>query len=465
MMARQGWHVTVLEQQARPGGCLQCFTRCGARFETGMHYIGSAAPGQKLYRILDSLGVAGDIQLQSLDTSGYDTITLHGLGTFHYANGREAFVETLSAETGASPDIIARYHDVITALSGAWSPDNLSHDLSAITAGRHLHTMSVNAVLDEMIPDPLLRLVLAGNLPLYAGERDRTPFATAAFITDFYNRSAYRIVGGSDTLSDALIRRIVERDGTVRTSSAVTRIVCDATHAVGVEVNGSEFVPADMVIAAIHPASVMRLTDSRLLRAAQRARICSIPNTVGCFCLYLRFRPGTMPYAATNYFSYADGTPWGAEEYTPDEWPKAYLYMHGCHSPSPRFAETGIVIAYMRWDDVRQWSETTVGHRGAEYEAFKEAQARRLLARLEADHPGLTSCIDSYYTSTPLTYRDYTGTPCGAMYGIVRDVSAGASGRVQHRLRIPNLRLAGQNINSHGILGTLVGSLLATTSA
>ena len=57
---------------------------------------------------------------------------------------------------------------------------------------------SIDSVLDVLIRDPLLRDVLVGNLPLYAAEKGRTPFATHAFITDFYNRGAFRIVGGSD---------------------------------------------------------------------------------------------------------------------------------------------------------------------------------------------------------------------------------------------------------------------------
>jgi all-trans-retinol 13,14-reductase len=32
---------------------------------------------------------------------------------------------------------------------------------------------------------------------------------------------------------------------------------------------------------------------------------------------------------------------------------------------------------------------------------------------------------------------------------------------VQHRTKIPNLLLAGQNTNSHGILGVLVGTIVA----
>ena len=41
ILAKNGYDVTVLEQGNQIGGCLQCFTRHGAKFETGMHFIGS----------------------------------------------------------------------------------------------------------------------------------------------------------------------------------------------------------------------------------------------------------------------------------------------------------------------------------------------------------------------------------------------------------------------------------------
>ena len=42
ILAKNGYAVTVLEQGVQVGGCLQCFSRRGAKFETGMHFIGSA---------------------------------------------------------------------------------------------------------------------------------------------------------------------------------------------------------------------------------------------------------------------------------------------------------------------------------------------------------------------------------------------------------------------------------------
>ena len=114
----------------------------------------------------------------------------------------------------------------------------------------------------------------------------------------------------------------------------------------------------------------------------------------------------------------------------------------------------------MQMQDVQRWVGTRVGHRGADYEAFKQRKAEQLLDSVERQFPGLRASIKHYYTSTPLTYQDYTGTEGGGMYGVARDIHLGAACRVPHRTKIPNVLQTGQNINSHGILGVLVGTIV-----
>jgi all-trans-retinol 13,14-reductase len=114
----------------------------------------------------------------------------------------------------------------------------------------------------------------------------------------------------------------------------------------------------------------------------------------------------------------------------------------------------------MRYDEVRQWEHTHVGHRGDDYLAFKEFKAQQMLAALERSFPGINSCIEGYETSSPLTYRDYTGTHEGSMYGIIRDKNFPTQTLVSQRTKVPNLFLTGQNINSHGILGVSIGSAI-----
>lgn len=46
------------------------------------------------------------------------------------------------------------------------------------------------------------------------------------------------------------------------------------------------------------------------------------------------------------------------------------------------------------------------------------------------------------------------------MYGNAKDISLGSACRVPQRTKVPNLYLTGQNINSHGMLGVLVGAIV-----
>ena len=462
ILARAGYEVTVLEQGTQVGGCLQCFSRRGGKFETGMHFIGSASEGQTLDRLLNFIEVKPDITLSQLDTTGYDVVSLCGQH-FRFANGREAFIEQMSQYFPSQRDALVSYYDLVEKVASASSMHSLKNVETDAAIKMEYQLRTINEVIDEVITDPLLAKVLVGNLPLYAAEKDKTPFATHAFIMDFYNQSAYRIVGGSDQVAASLVKTIGRYGGRVLTRSKATKIVCDDTHATHVEVNGEELLEADIVISDAHPMRTLELLDTNLIRPAFRKRINAIPQTVGGFSVYLRFKENTVPYMNSNFYGYLTDSPWNCEHYDDASWPKGYLYMHLCHEPQPQFAKTGVILSYMQMSDVEKWKGTRVGHRGDDYEAFKHERAERLIAALEREFPALRGQIADYYTSTPLTYQDYTGTEGGGMYGIAKDVSLGAACRVPHRTRVPNVLQTGQNINSHGILGVMVGTIVTCT--
>ena len=460
VLAKNGYRVTVLEQDALPGGCLQCFCRRGVKFETGMHFIGSADEGQILNKMMRYLEIDGQVELARLDTDRYNVVSLQG-EEFEFANGREAFIERMASRFPGQTDNLARYCRLVESISAASSLHTLKYGQTdgAVTAEYQLR--SVNEVVEEIITDPLLQKVLVGDLPLYAAVRDKTPFSVHAFIMDFYNRSTFRFVGGSDVLVRALTDVLSRHGGEVRTRSRVTRIVCDATHATGVEVNGGEFLPADYVISATHPMRTMEmLGDTHLIRPAFRKRIASIPQTVGGFSVYLHFKKNKVPYMNHNYFAYDTDTPWGCEQYDEDSWPKGYLYMHVCDRAGQEFARSGILLTYMRMDELSAWQDTVPGRRGADYEAFVDGRARKLIAALDRRFPGIREDIECFYVSSPLTYRDYTGTQDGSIYGVAKDITLGSAGRVPHKTRIPNVFMTGQNVNSHGMLGVIVGTMM-----
>ncbi|MCK4287777.1 MAG: NAD(P)/FAD-dependent oxidoreductase, partial [Bacteroidales bacterium] len=160
-----------------------------------------------------------------------------------------------------------------------------------------------------------------------------------------------------------------------------------------------------------------------------------------------------------NHYYYKGDTVW-TTDYSEKNWPEYFMFYTPATSKSDMYSDGAIVITYMKYDELKKWENTTVEKRGNDYLEFKEYKAQRFINELEKRFPGLRGKIKAYYTSTPLTYRDYTGTINGSPYGILKDYNNTLATFISQRTKIPNLFLTGQNIGSHGILGVTIGSLL-----
>jgi len=459
ILSKNGYKVSILEKNAQFGGCLQTFTRSGIVFETGMHYIGSMDEGQVLYNFFNYLSLLPDIQLSPLDKMAYDIISIEGK-RFSFANGDENFVETLAQDFPAERKNLIHYRKTIQNVAGN-SPlysFRKSHSMTLINP--NYIKKSASEFVASMTNNTLLQKVLAGNLSLYAGIENRTPLYIHALINDFYNKSAYRIIGGSDIIAKSLVQSIKSMGGTVLSLSKVKKINCDINKALSVSLENGDELHGDFFISNIHPVSTIEMLDTHMIRKSYSNRIKCLKNTVSNFTVYIKFKKNTVPYFNSNLFHFNENEVWGCEQYTETSWPKSFLYMHLCSSENQQYAEAAVLIAYMNFDDVTTWVGTSIGRRGESYEDFKRQKAERLLDELEKQIPGTRKYIENYYTSSPLTYLDYTGTEQGSMYGISRDCSEPIQSVVSQKTKIPNLFQTGQNINSHGILGVIIGSII-----
>jgi len=164
---------------------------------------------------------------------------------------------------------------------------------------------------------------------------------------------------------------------------------------------------------------MVEMLETNLIRKSYRDRIRSLNNTVSNFTVYIHFKKDSLPYLNSNFYHY--DTPddvWRGRHYSRETYPGSFLYMHLCSSVEQQFANTAVLISYMDFDDVAQWAGTKIGRRGEDYENFKREKAEKLLDLLEKQLPGTRQNIEHFYTSSPLTYRDYTGTERGSMYGV-----------------------------------------------
>ena len=459
LLAKNGYRVSVLEKNAQLGGCLQNFVRGGVKFETGMHYIGSMEEGQTLYTFFRYLALLPDVKLSPLDKNAYDIISIAG-ERFAFANGKERFVESLAQRFPGERRGLLRYMQTIEDVANQSPMYTLRHTDAMVLLNPAYVQQSASEFIASVTANSLLRQVLAGNLPLYAGVKGKTPLYIHALISNFYNKSAFRVVGGSDAIAKSLARSIRAMGGSLRPCAQVVGIRCNDCKATGATLKDGEVVSGDYFISNLHPLRTVELLDTHLIRKSYRQRIASLQNTVSNFTVYIRFKKNAVPYLNSNLYHYNAPNVWEVGAYRPSAWPSSFLYMHLCSAGGQQHAEAAILMGYMNFEEVARWKGTKVGQRGDEYEAFKRQKAERMLNELEKQMPGTRANIDQYYTSTPLTYFDYTGTENGSMYGILRDCNELMQTTVSQRTKVPNLFQTGQSINSHGILGVIIGAII-----
>ena len=454
LLARNGCRVTVLEKNATPGGGLQTFVRNGELFETGMHMLGGFRRGGSLARICHYLGILERLKLRQTDPDCMDSLHYLSEGE-HYAipGGRERFTEYFAGLFPREADGVRRYVESLFRLSEEVGMFYLREDTSSIFSHSEEFLCPADELIARYISDPRLRDMLAYMNPMYGGVEHHTPAYIHSLVNVLYINGEDRFVDGSSQLAEALAGVIREAGGTLETRSEVCAIQCAERMIRSVETTDGRRFSADRYISAIHPCTLLRLLPEDALPRAYRQRLNSIPNSYSAFTVYLTLRPETFPYINhTCYCQTAHGQVWNFGHYD-DEWPRGLMYMTPPVSLQGRFSRKMIITSPMDFNAVRRWEQTRSGHRGADYEQWKRAQAQRLLDRMERLHPGFSAKIASIHTSSPLTIRDYYGVKEGSMYGFSKDAQQIALSQVPIATKIRNLLLTGQNINLHGICG------------
>ena len=213
----------------------------------------------------------------------------------------------------------------------------------------------------------------------------------------------------------------------------------------------------------------LEITQTDLIKKAYRNRLKSIQNTISSFTINIVFKKNSFPYFKHNYYCCKEGSVWTTADYTEDNWPLGYAVFVGASSRSPEFAEGMSILSYMKYEEVSEWADSfnTVldeEDRGTAYNEFKKRKAEKLLDEVEKRFPGLRSKIRSYYTATPLSYRDYIGNSDGSLYGISKDYRDPLKTFISPRTKLPNLYFTGQNLNLHGILGSAMSAIVTTNA-
>lgn len=466
IMAREGKSVCVLEKNNQYGGNLQTFVRERTIFDTGVHYLGGLSEGQNLYRYFDYLNILDGLVFKKLDEDGFDIITFDDDETeYPHAQGYENFSRSLIAQFPDEEKGIRLYCDKLQEICNKFPLYNLQAGKPYQTDAE-IFKLTAKAYIESITNNEKLRSVLAGSNLLYAGDPDKTPLYVHALSINSYIESSYRCADGGSQITKLLIRRLKENGGEAYKHQEVIDFECIDKKIVSVTTKTGKVVQGDLFISNIEPKTTLKMVGPEHFRKSYNTRIQGLESTISAFSIHLVLKPKTFKYINKNYYHYKDpNNVWRCHEYSQESWPETYMVSMGVRKNQDEWADQLTAITYMRYEEVAPWEDTfnTVAQkndRGQTYEQFKNEKTEIFIKELEKKFPNIRACIQSVYTSTPLSYRDYIGCNQGSMYGYVKDANNPLMSFISPRTKIENLFFTGQGLNMHGILGVTISGVV-----
>ncbi len=465
ILAKEGKKVIILEKNRQLGGNLQVFSRDKCVFDTGVHYIGGLDEGQNMNQLFKYFNILKDLKLKRLNEDGFDHIHFFKEKVhYKYGIGYQNFAETLCAhfpnEKAAIDKYCASILDIVKKLPLA----QLKADEDDSIAGIDF-TLNARQYINSLTSDKRLQKVLGGTNMLYAGSY-KTPFYVHALVLNSYIESSWRCVDGASQIAKLLAKQVMKYGGVVRNRSEVVSANYNEGGTIksvilknGKEIKGKNF------ISNMHPKITIDTFGEKHFKKSYVQRIQSLKNTGSMFTLHIAFKENMVPYRNYNIFQINQDDIWDLTHYSDNTWPSYYMATMTPNFKSEKFGSGMSVICGMGMEEVAAWNAsfnnvTNQKSRGEDYEIFKNYKAQKVINALEIHFPDIRNKIKSYSASTPLTQRDYTGSPDGSGYGIEKDSEAAFKTIVNTKTNIPNLFLTGQNLTLHGILGVSLSALL-----
>ena len=411
----------------------------------GVHYFGSFGEGEPLRKICDYLGVTERMAVERMGQGGPIDRYLFDDFTFDLPEGLDAFSASLRQAFPDERQPIAQIVDNIRATLDAQNsfaffspaPPLFDEKLYA-PLGAYLAGMNCSAGL---------RNVLGVAARWMGMSESECPAFYHHFALASYLLSAWRLRGTGSDLAEAFVSRFEELGGTLICGDAVTAVLTTGTAIGGVRLTSGRVLDGSRLVAAIHPKKVIEMLPEGVVKPRHARMVGQLAETEGLFALSAAVDAATHPALPYNLFRLRADREGAVEDGV------FYQLRDGREGKNLL-----VIITRSPYPEWSRWEDTTTGSRGADYAEAKADRAGRLLKEAEGIFGPLAGAkiLDAY---TPLSLRDWVGSPNGAPYGIMRSMRQLPALSTLSRLLPGGLSFAGQNALSPGILGTLLGSL------
>ena len=271
---------------------------------------------------------------------------------------------------------------------------------------------------------------------------------------------------------------MIERaGGLVLINADVAQVVVEDGRAVGVQMAADGRVVRAPIV--ISDAGVLNtfgtlLPPEAAEAAGLQAELAEVSPSMAHLCLYLGFEETAealgMPRHNLWIYPNEDYEQTIEDSRTDPEAPLPMVYVSFPAAKDPDFTRrhpghsTVDVITAAPYEWFEQWEGTKWKRRGADYDAFKNRLAERMMEALFEQMPQLRGKVAFYEISTPLTTAHFAGYGRGELYGLDHTPDRFRQGFLQPATPIPGLYLTGQDIVSCGVAGAMFAGVLTATT-
>ncbi len=490
MLSKLGKRVLVLEQHYVPGGFTHTFKRKGWEWDVGVHAVGEVSehslPGRLLAKLTD-----GRLRWEKLGTV-YDEFHWPDGVRIDFPDTPDAFRANLVAAFPDEVEAIDAYLAAIRRVAKAMRSYYLARTAPRPLAGladrflagdaREYFERSTKEVIDSLTDNEKLKSVFAAQWGYYGSVPSRSSFAIQALVVKHFQWGAYYPVGGSASVARELLTTVAESGGWTRICADVDEILVERGRAVGVRLAGGETIRAGAVVSAAGiQSTVARLLPAEYREQAWAKDVLALRPASAHVCLYLGFEGDIREDDASgaNKWFYdtwdMEDDVWDVDERCADpahEVPPAKVLYCSFpslkdpeHLPGQRAMHTGEVVTFVPWDLFAPWRDAKWRKRGEEYDTLKNRLQERLLEQFLTRLPGLRDKVKYVELSTPVSTDHFCRPMSGSIYGIEPTPARFRNPDLRPRSRIKGLYYAGSEVATVGVMGAMMGGVLAATAA
>lgn len=433
-LAKQGYHVTVLEKHYQIGGYAHNFSRKGFTWEAGVHTVPMSDDGV-VRSILKQLGV--DDQIETVEHSEMYRVSSPD-GDFIIPSKKEDihtwFYETFPDEKGGLDKFFVDMDEIYANMFTLFEPGKRGYNdkdpvFSAKFTGR-----SFQSYLDETFSGDVIKNVIGGQWPFVAitANKGAKLFMSMLFATHYFNGS-HSVHGGFANLAKAIASVISDSGGEIVLREEVVSIQCVNKIAKKVVTKSGKEFDADIVVSNIAPQLLHRSVIEESARSKRwLRRLDTLDPSLSSVIVYLGMKEGYEQFIKGNVVCHYDTPDCSAiYEYTKagEDYKEDYLILLNPSEAIKKPILTAVTFALESSSD--NWKEKKI------------EISQKVIRKIETHYPGISEYIEYVEVGSPQTFVRYSDNYKGAIYGFENTCDKFKESKMPYKVHLKNLYQAG----------------------